>query len=635
MADERIDIVITETGSKSAKRNIGDIGKSAGKSAGLLDGLRGVLGLLAGALSVRAINEYSEAWAIVNTRIGLVTDTTNEFVIAQGDVFAIAQDTLSPLRQTAELYARLTKSGKELSLTQQDVAGITETINKAMVVSGGSVQSQTAALIQLNQAFASGVLRGEEYNSISEQAPRLTEALGTALNKTQGELRDFAKQGRLTSEIVTLALQSQAATIAKEFESIAVRPTQAFTRMANSVTRLVGELGELSGHGALVVDTVTDISKAIDTGFIQSEFLRQLVLWKAGFDEVTKAGDEFGNELQLLTDIADDLLDLGQEAFTNFPANIIAVTKIGAVEVASFMQQIQLTYDQTILDLDTSLTTFIQENAVRIRDFLAKMRGAAATLPIFGDLAGAASGITKLNTLIGETKIQLEAGKEEQLRINKLVEMDNELRLETLNVILQERDALIEKADIEGKTFAARRKALEEETAARAKQRLEDALAKQNQPIDLNTDKIQSFADAGKDILLDLSGTADGLNTKLTDAFSDAAVSLRGEFSDAVAESIVSGENFGDVFRSAASTISQSLLSAIIDIGVQQAANFALGETLKTASTASSVASSATVATAAAPAAALTATASFGSSAIAGAAALAAILALASSSFAD
>ncbi|QMV29146.1 tail length tape-measure protein [Aeromonas phage AP1] len=82
------------------------------------------------------------------------------------------------------------------------VARVTETINKAMIVSGATAAEAGAAIVQLSQGLQSGVLRGDEFRSVSEQAPRLLKAMADSLHVTTGELRAMAGQGKLTSQSV-------------------------------------------------------------------------------------------------------------------------------------------------------------------------------------------------------------------------------------------------------------------------------------------------------------------------------------------------------------------------------------------------------------------------------------------------
>jgi len=149
------------------------------------------------AFGVREIIEASEAYTTINNRLSLVTDSSEELAAAQQDVFDIAQRTRSPLKETAEVYQRLATNADALGMSLAEVGDTTETINKLMVISGTSGASAAAALTQLGQAFASGTLRGEELNSVMEQAPALAKAIADGMGVTVGQRGRWVRMGRL------------------------------------------------------------------------------------------------------------------------------------------------------------------------------------------------------------------------------------------------------------------------------------------------------------------------------------------------------------------------------------------------------------------------------------------------------
>jgi len=107
-------------------------------------------------------------------------DSSEEFHSALEGVRVIATQTTTSLESTANLYARISQAGKDLGVTQEQALEVTRAINQSIQISGGSAASADAAITQMIQALQSGVLRGEEFNSMMEQAPRLTTALAAS-----------------------------------------------------------------------------------------------------------------------------------------------------------------------------------------------------------------------------------------------------------------------------------------------------------------------------------------------------------------------------------------------------------------------------------------------------------------------
>ncbi|SEE91338.1 phage tail tape measure protein [Pseudomonas deceptionensis] len=223
-----------------------------------------IAGPLAAALSVKGVYDMTEAYGTLTNRLKLVTSSSAELVAAQSAVFNIAQASAQPLASTAELYQRIATNQEALKLSGEGVAGVVGTISKTLAVSGASAESANAALIQLGQAFASGVLRGEELNSVMEQAPALAQAIAAGMGKTVGELRSMGAAGELTAQAVVKALQSQVGAVDALFDKTATTIGNSFTKIGNSLTHFVGELDQATGASNQIANAFVSVSKAID-----------------------------------------------------------------------------------------------------------------------------------------------------------------------------------------------------------------------------------------------------------------------------------------------------------------------------------------------------------------------------------
>ncbi|WP_339429571.1 phage tail tape measure protein [Pseudomonas taetrolens] len=223
-----------------------------------------IAGPLAAALSVKGVYDMTEAYGTLTNRLKLVTGSSAELVAAQSAVFNIAQASAQPLASTAELYQRIATNQEALKLSGEGVAGVVGTISKTLAVSGASAESANAALIQLGQAFASGVLRGEELNSVMEQAPALAQAIAAGMGKTVGELRSMGAAGELTAQAVVKALQSQVGAVDALFDKTATTIGNSFTKIGNSLTHFVGELDQATGASNQIANAFVSVSKAID-----------------------------------------------------------------------------------------------------------------------------------------------------------------------------------------------------------------------------------------------------------------------------------------------------------------------------------------------------------------------------------
>jgi len=198
---------------------------------------------------VKKIINYSDSWKNVEGRLRLVTESTSDLVKTQKELFTLAQNSRQSFEATANLYTRMAKASKSLGTSQEDLLKATDAINKSMVVSGASSQEAQSAVTQLSQGLASGVLRGEEFNTIMESGSRVAQALSDSLGVTSGELRAMAQEGKLTSDVVMKALVEQGEKINAEFERMPLTISQAMQSFDNSMGKIVARAE--SGTGAM------------------------------------------------------------------------------------------------------------------------------------------------------------------------------------------------------------------------------------------------------------------------------------------------------------------------------------------------------------------------------------------------
>jgi tape measure domain-containing protein len=218
---------------------------------------------------IKDVAETADEYANLAARIKLATGEGEAFDRAMEGVTDIALRTNSSLQNTGNLFARLTDAGKNAGQSAQEAQAqalsLTESINQAVQLSGASAQASDAAVVQLIQGLQSGLLRGEEFNSMMEQSPRLAKALADGLGVTTGELRKMANEGRLTTEVVTTALKSQADTLKGEFETLPPTVGRALQNLSTSWTIYVGEADKATGASKLAAGAIGALAENLDT----------------------------------------------------------------------------------------------------------------------------------------------------------------------------------------------------------------------------------------------------------------------------------------------------------------------------------------------------------------------------------
>lgn len=226
--------------------------------------LRTALGLGSAIAAVTTLGRLADTATLLASRIRLVTDSEEEFAQVSQRVFGIAQETRTGLEATTTLYTRLARATESLGTSQADVARVTETINKSLIVSGASAVEAENGLIQLSQALASGALRGDELRSVLEQMPSIASAIAAEFQVTVGQLRELGAEGALTSERVVSALLKASDDVDQQFGKIPTTIGQAFTKLSNEALRFVGSLNDATGASRGLAEALSFVADNID-----------------------------------------------------------------------------------------------------------------------------------------------------------------------------------------------------------------------------------------------------------------------------------------------------------------------------------------------------------------------------------
>ncbi len=223
-------------------------------------------GLLGGV--IKSVADTADEFKNLQARIRLVTGEGDNFSTAFSGVQRIALATNSALADTGTLFTRIARAGTDAGLSVQQATaqalGLTETINQAVQLSGSSAEASSAAITQLIQGLQSGVLRGDEFNSVMEQAPRLAQALAAGVGRTTGELRRLAEQGGLTTDVVVRALTTQSATVAAEFGKLPQTVGRSLQNLQTQWQLYIGEQDKGFASSANLAKLIDGLAKNLD-----------------------------------------------------------------------------------------------------------------------------------------------------------------------------------------------------------------------------------------------------------------------------------------------------------------------------------------------------------------------------------
>jgi tape measure domain-containing protein len=254
------------TASKDLDKLESQSGKTERSTISLSNAAKALGGILAG-LGIAAIAkstlDLADQYTSLDNKLKLVTASSTDLAYVQDELLALSNRTFTSYSASVTLYSRLAQSSKDLSFDQGELLQITENLNAAMVVSGATTQESEAALIQLSQAFASGVLRGEEFNSISEQGGEIMNILANHLGVSRGELREMAAQGELTAEVVGVALLGATESLTGKLGLMDVTASQAMVTLKNNWGDIIADTNTASGATAAVSGAIMALADAL------------------------------------------------------------------------------------------------------------------------------------------------------------------------------------------------------------------------------------------------------------------------------------------------------------------------------------------------------------------------------------
>lgn len=240
-------------------KNLNNAGNAADPLADAMSRVKGAL-LGAGAVySAQRVLQLADSMTTTRARLDLVIEGMNEAGTTadqlQQKIMQSANRSRASYLDTADAISKMGIMAGDAFGNTDELVQFTELINKQFTIAGASAEGQSAAMLQLTQAMSSGVLRGEELNSIFEQAPTIIQTIADYLEVPIGRIRDMAANGEITAEIVKNAMLSSADEINRKFESMPYTYSQVWTMAQNILMDSFQPVLQMIGAGAqLIVD---------------------------------------------------------------------------------------------------------------------------------------------------------------------------------------------------------------------------------------------------------------------------------------------------------------------------------------------------------------------------------------------
>ncbi|EJG6334444.1 tape measure protein [Escherichia coli] len=225
----------------------------------------GLGGAFAGAFATQQLINYADTWTQLNSRLKLASGSTEEFTQNQRVLMDISQRTGTSVEANTNMFSRMSSSLKQLGYAASDTAKVTELVATTLRLSGAGASEASAVITQFGQSMASGVLRGDEFNSIMENGGRFAQALADGLGVNVGQLRAMAEAGQLTANTVMPALLGQLSRVRTEGAQMGATVAASAQRVENAFMAWVGGANQASGATSSLAGGLDSLAENIDS----------------------------------------------------------------------------------------------------------------------------------------------------------------------------------------------------------------------------------------------------------------------------------------------------------------------------------------------------------------------------------
>lgn len=225
---------------QNSNRRFADSASEAARStSSFVSSLRNLAGAYVGVRGLSSLFNLSDTMTQTTARLDMMNDGLQTTAELNRMIYESAQRSRGSYQATADMVSKLGNLAGDAFSSNKELVAFAEQLNKQITLSGASTQAADAAMLQLTQAMSSGVLRGEELNSILEQTPTIAKTIADYMNVTTGQMREMASQGQVTATVVKNALLGAAEEVNAKFENMPMTWGQVWTSFKNTAIMAV------------------------------------------------------------------------------------------------------------------------------------------------------------------------------------------------------------------------------------------------------------------------------------------------------------------------------------------------------------------------------------------------------------
>ncbi|HCD6699667.1 tape measure protein [Enterobacter hormaechei] len=608
-----------------ANKLLDSIGNSATNAAKKMDELQTNINRVAGAIAASLVVDWGKAFLVaadnmsqLNARIERLTGSAATASQTMQNLMRISSATGGSLQDTAKLWETLSTALRDTGATNGQIIQLTETLQKIGRIGGSSTEEMANALRQFGQSISSGTVRAEEFNSILEQMPELARQIAAGMGVSIGELRQLMLDGKLTAEDALNAIQKQTGSVNAEFEKLPRTLSQANTALTNSFLSMIDSVNQATGASTGLVAVIDSMTAALDrlVGKAASAdaqisdlnstaemFTRRARTWSwlglDGWEAQNKALAGLSNKAAMLVGDLAAVSKASQTAANTKPIEIKTTASATGGKAKGGKSAAQKEAEQYAKAQD-SINEKLE--ALRQESILA---------------AGSTSELTREQQLLrAEMSLGADATDEQRQKAREYKAQ----ALDTAEALKKQAQAERDKQAAQSNFSSLQSQA---SPVASVESQFQQQIEQLNQYAALYPQKIaeveavrasieeqyrQKRLDAQWQELSQMN-IGFGMLTSAVDAFG-------GNASNVITGLITGTMSAQDAMRSLGNTMLNSVVNALVQVGVEALKNFIIGQTLGAAATAASATEAVFLAKAWAPAAAFASLASFGGNSV-------------------
>lgn len=255
------------------------IGQGTTAAGGLLGKIKSIASAYLGMKAVKGLVGLSDTITQTDARLSMMNDGLQTTAELNDMIYASAQRSRGSYLATADAVAKLGLMAGDAFSSNKETIAFMEQVNKQFKIAGTSAQGIDAAMLQLTQAMGSGVLRGEEYNSILEQAPNIIQAIAKYMDVPKGKLKDMAADGQITADIVKAAMFACADETNAKFESMPKTWSDIWTSMKNRAIKALDPVLKKINKLANDPKVQQTVDRILQTFSTMAQVLMQVFEW--------------------------------------------------------------------------------------------------------------------------------------------------------------------------------------------------------------------------------------------------------------------------------------------------------------------------------------------------------------------